>query len=394
MQGMLRKDEMFHVASNEAIKSGRITDVYFERGVEILKAKGIDKWVKGEVRASVLPSDWSWAVLAGVEEVANLFDGLPVNINCMPEGTVFEKEYPVLVLEGKYTDFAVYETPLLGLLCQASGIATKAARCKLAAGERGVYSFGARRMHPAIAPMIERNAFIGGCDGVAVTESAKLIGEAPIGTMAHALILTIGTEEETFRAFHEVIDPKVRRVALVDTFNDEKFASLKAAETLGKNLFGVRLDTPKSRRGDFPKILQEVRWELDLRGYDQVRIFVSGGLDEEQILECNPFADAYGVGTAISNAPVVDFSFDLVEIEGKPLAKRGKLSGSKQVYRCENCYTLRFLPEGREPGKCECGGPMEALLQPLVKGGKLRKAHPKPQTIRHYVLEELTHYVL
>lgn len=385
---------MFHTASNEAIKSGKITDVYFERGVQILKAKGIDKWVKGEVRASVLPSNWNWAVLAGVEEVANLFEGLPVNISCMPEGTIFEKEYPVLVLEGKYTDFAVYETPLLGLLCQASGIATKAARCKLAAGERGVYSFGARRMHPAIAPMIERNAFIGGCDGVAVTESARLIGENPVGTMAHALILTIGTEEETFRAFHEVIDPKVQRVALVDTYNDEKFASLKAAETLGKDLFAVRLDTPKSRRGDFLKVLEEVRWELDLRGYDYVRIFLSGGIDENQILEYNRFADAYGVGTAISNAPVVDFSFDLVEVEGKPLAKRGKLSGSKQVYRCKNCYTSRFLPEGKDPGKCKCGGPMEVLLQVLVSGGKLKKSLPKPQAIRAYVLEQLSHYSL
>lgn len=388
------KDEMFHTASNEAIKSGKITDVYFERGVQILKSKGIDKWVKGEVRASVLPSNWNWAVVAGVEEVANLFEDLPVNISCMPEGTIFEKEYPVLVLEGKYTDFAVYETPLLGLLCQASGIATKAARCKLAAGERGVYSFGARRMHPAIAPMIERNAFIGGCDGVAVTESARLIGESPVGTMAHALILTIGTEEETFRAFHEVIDPKVRRVALVDTYNDEKFASLKAAETLGKDLFAVRLDTPKSRRGDFLKVLEEVRWELDLRGYDYVKIFLSGGIDENQILEYNHFADAYGVGTAISNAPVVDFSFDLVEVEGKPLAKRGKLSGSKQVYRCKSCYTSRFLPEGKDPGECKCGGSMEVLLQPLISSGKLKKSPPKPQAIRAYVLEQLSYYSL
>jgi nicotinate phosphoribosyltransferase len=212
--------------------------------------------------------------------------------------------------------------------------------------------------------------------------------------MAHALILTIGTEEETFRAFHDVIDSKVHRVALVDTFNDEKFASLKAAETLGKDLFGVRLDTPKSRRGDFFKVLEEVRWELDLRGYDYVKIFLSGGIDENQIMEYNPFADAYGVGTAISNAPVVDFSFDLVEIEGKPMAKRGKLSGSKQVYRCKNCYTLRFLPEGKDPGECECGGPMEVLLQPLISGGKLKRSLPKPQAIRSYVLEELSHYSL
>lgn len=385
---------MFHVAPNDDIKSGKVTDVYFQRGVEILKAKGINKWVRGEVRASVFPDNWKWAVLAGIEEVANLFSGKRVNITAMPEGTVFGAEQPILVLEGKYTDFAVFETPLLGLLCQASGIATKSARCKLAAGERKVYSFGARRMHPAIAPMIERNAFIGGCDGVAAIESAELIGESPIGTMAHALILTIGTEEETFRAFDEVIDPAVKRVALVDTFNDEKFAALKAAETLGNNLFAVRLDTPRSRRGDFIKVLEEVRWELNLRGYDHVKIFLSGGIDEERILEYNLYANAYGVGTAISNAPVVDFSYDLVEIEGTPIAKRGKLSGVKQVYRCTNCFSTQILPEGKEPDKCECGSTVSSLLQPLIENGKLKRKMPRPQEIRNYVLNQLNQFYL
>ncbi len=385
---------MFHVAPNEDIKSGKVTDVYFLRGVEILKAKGIDRWVKGEVRASVFPDDWGWAVLAGIEEVAALFSDKKVNITAMLEGTIFGAEQPVLVLEGKYTDFAVFETPLLGLLCQASGIATKAARCKLAAGERKVYSFGARRMHPAIAPMIERNAFIGGCDGVAAIESAELIGESPIGTMSHALILTIGTEEETFRAFDEVIDPAVKRVALVDTYNDEKFAALKAAETLGKNLFAVRLDTPRSRRGDFVKVLEEVRWELDLRGYNYIKIFLSGGIDENKILEYNIYADAYGVGTSISNAPVVDFSYDLIEIEGEALAKRGKLSGAKQVYRCTNCFTTITIPEGSKPGKCKCGGSMSPLLSQLIKDGELKRKMPKPQEIRNYVLDQLNHYSL
>ena len=87
----------------------------------------------------------------------------------------------MIVIEGVYLDWAQYETALLGLLCQASGIATKAARCKKAAGERQVISFGARRMHPAIAPMIERNAFIGGCDGVAVTKAAIAGDETAVG---------------------------------------------------------------------------------------------------------------------------------------------------------------------------------------------------------------------
>lgn len=385
---------MFHIAPEEDIKKGKVTDVYFERGVQILKAKNLDKHVKGEVRASALSDNWQWAVLAGIEELAQLFTGIEADVYAMPEGTIFHPEEPVVVVEGQYTNFAVYETPFLGLLCQASGIATKAARCKLAADGRGVYSFGARRMHPAIAPMIERNAFIGGCDGVAVTESAELIGEQPIGTMAHALILVIGDEIETFKAFDEVMPPEIRRVALIDTFNDEKFAAVRAAQALGKKLFGVRLDTPGSRRGNFLKILQEVRWELNLRGFDYVKLFLSGGLDESKILELNLFADAYGVGTAISNAPVVDFAFDLVEVEGKPMAKRGKMSGSKQVFRCKDCYEYHVVPAGKPSPVCTCGGDTEPLLKPLLIKGKLASPLPKPQEIRKYVLEQIERYSL
>ena len=142
-------------------------------------------------------------------------------------------------------------------------------------------------MHPALAPMIERNAFVGGCDGVAVTKSAELIDADPTGTIPHALVLLFGDTVEALRAFHEVVDPKVRRVALIDTLQDEKFEAIRVAEALGEDLYAVRLDTPSSRRGDFFQILEEVRWELDLRGFDHVKILASGGIDEYEILKLN-----------------------------------------------------------------------------------------------------------
>src|SRR3989475_8950345 len=82
-------------------------------------------------------------------------------------------------------------------------------------------------MHPALAPMIERNAFVGGCDGVAVTKSAELIDADPTGTIPHSLVLMIGDTVEALKAFHDVIDPKVRRVALIDTLQDEKFEAIR-----------------------------------------------------------------------------------------------------------------------------------------------------------------------
>jgi nicotinate phosphoribosyltransferase len=381
---------MFHIAEPDDIRSGKVTDVYFARTLEVLKAKGIDKHVRAEFFAKKLPQGWPWGVVAGIEEVAHLMEGKPVTIRSMEEGTLFRSWEPVMEIEGMYTDFCLFETAILGLLCQASGVATKAARIRIAADDRLVVSFGARRMHPAIAPMIERAAFIGGCDGIAVIASAELLETEPVGTMPHALILVIGDTLEATRAFDEVVDKKVKRVSLIDTFNDEKFEALRVAEGMKGKLFAVRLDTPATRRGDFYRIFEEVRWELDLRGFKQVQLFASGGLDEEEVVELKPVVDAFGVGTSISNAPVVDYAMDIMEIEGKPMAKRGKWSGAKEVLRCRRCHSGKVVPLGaRVVGSCNCGGRFIKLLKPLMKRGKVVRRLPKPKAIRRAVLNQL-----
>jgi nicotinate phosphoribosyltransferase len=395
---ILREKYMFHIADPQDVKAGKLTDVYFVRTMEVLKAKKIDKWVKAEFIAKRFPEDYGWGVLAGIEETAYLLKDLKVSVRAMREGTIFRAFEPVMEIEGMYTEFGLYETSLLGLLCQASGVATKAARCKKAAGDRKVISFGARRIHPVIAPMVERNAFIGGCDGVSVVKNAELIGEEPSGTMPHALILIMGDTVEATKAFDEIIHPKVKRVSLIDTFNDEKIEAIRVAEALGKRLFGVRLDTPSSRRGDFQKIIEEVRWELNLRGFGHVQIFVSGGLDEKRILSLNPVVDAYGVGTSITNARVIDFAMDIIEIDGKPLAKRGKMSGSKSVLRCSKCFQDRMVPFQKDRGhtvhvsnRCPCGGRFKELLLPFIQKDKILWDLPTPQTVREHVLEQLRH---
>ncbi|MEJ5186412.1 MAG: nicotinate phosphoribosyltransferase [Candidatus Geothermincolales bacterium] len=382
--------KIFHVASAEDVLSGRVTDVYFTNVEKTLKLLGVNPWVSAEVRASSLPDDWPWAVFAGLEEALRLLEGREVDVYALPEGTLFKSEETVFIIEGRYLDFAVLETALLGFICQATGVATKAARCRVAAGDRLLLSFGARRIHPFIAPMVERNAFIGGCDGVSVVLSAELIGERPTGTMSHSLMLCVGDERTAFQAFDRAVDPQVRRVALIDTFQDEKFGAITAAEALGERLFAVRLDTPGSRRGDFPKILREVRWELDIRGYRHVKILVSGGIDEQKILQLNPYADGYGVGTSISNAPVVDFSFDIVEVEGKLRSKRGKMSGKKRLYRCSSCGERVLVPWEGEAPRCECGKVMEPLLVKAMEKGKILLELPRPQDIRARTLEEIS----
>ncbi len=381
---------MFHIAEEDDIKKGKLTDIYFERTKKILKASGKNPVVKAEIFLKSLPAGYDWGILSGVEEIIKLLSSVnKLSVRCMPEGTVFKEFQPVMVIEGRYLDFGIYETSILGFLCQASGIATKAARCRIAAGDKQVYSFGARRVHPAITPMVERSAFIGGVDGVSTTLGAELINQKPVGTMPHALILIMGDTVEATRAFNEVIEPKIKRISLIDTFNDEKFEAIRVAESLGDKLFGIRLDTPSSRRGSFKKILEEVRWELDIRGYDKIKLIVSGGINEEDILELKDIADSFGVGTAISGARVLDFSMDIVEIEGRKISKRGKMSGAKKVIRCSKCFNDRVILENEKASGCrcgKCGGVYKDIFVEAVREGRVLYSYPTASEIRHRVI--------
>ncbi len=379
----------FHVASEEDILSGKVTDVYFSRTLEILRAKKIDKHVVMEIRTRSLPHNWEWGIIAGVEELIRLLENKKITLDIIPEGTLFHPGEPVAEISGMYQDISVFETAILGLLCQATGIATNSARCRVAAGDRTILSFGARRMHPAIAPMIERSAYIGGADGVSTLVGAELIGIEPSGTMPHALILILGDTLKAIEAFDEVIDRKVKRIALIDTLQDEKFEAIKLAEAMGRNLFAIRFDTPTSRRGNFVDLIKEVRWELNLRGFDHVKVFVSGGIDEAKIRELNEVVDGYGIGTWLSNSPTIDFAMDIVEIDGRPFAKRGKESGRKFLYRCEKCWTTMIKSAKLKNLKCSCGGRLISLIERFVDNGKIVKEIQPPQQIRKYVLEQL-----
>lgn len=389
---------LFHYASDEEIKNGETTDIYFARTKKIIEAKGLAKTpVIADVTSGKLPSGWPWGILCGIEEEARLFEGIPVNVYAMPEGSVFYHEdcrgirEPVMRIEGAYGEFCVYETPLLGLICQASGVATRAARVRKAAGEKTLVSFGIRRMHPVLSPMIDRATYIGGFDGVSSLSGAKILGIEPTGTMPHALIIVFGDQVKAWKAFDELMPPEVPRVALVDTYSDEKMESLMAAEALKERLQAVRLDTPRSRKGNFTELVREVRWELDIRGFNHVKIFVSGGLNEQSVRELSEAgADAFGVGTFVSNAPTVDFAMDIVEIDGKLCAKRGKMGGRKQVWRCQKCLADVVLPFNKPEPRCpRCGGKTKPMLKPLVKNGKIVAKLPKPNEIREHVLEQI-----
>jgi len=351
---------MFDTVSDETIRRGECTDIYFERTDETLKAEGINPHVVMEVTATALPD--TWATFCGLSDVIALLEGVPVTVDALPEGSVFYKNEPVLRISGKYRDFCRYETAILGFLCHASGIATAAAHVKLAAHNRPIYSFGSRRQHPSIARMIERAAWIGGVDGVSNTSAPE--GIPVVGTMPHAFVMCYDKPEEAWRSFDKHAPKEVPRIMLSDTYCDEKSESLRAAKC---GATAVRLDTPRSRRGNMRSIIEEVRWELDAHGYSGVKIFLSGGVTREEIIAYRDIVDAFGVGGSIANAPVIDFAMDIVEIDGEAKAKRGKRSGVKQVYELSGgkrtvLTVVDKMPQGSIP-----------LIEEFIKDGAITK---------------------
>ncbi len=90
---------------------------------------------------------------------------------------------------------------------------------------------------------------------------------------------------------------------------------------------------------------------------------MSGGIDERSIIQLRDVVDAFGVGTSVAGAPPIDFSLDIVEKEGEPVAKRGKRGGMKQVYRNDRFEDTITLFHQTADGK--------PLLEKYIEGGRI-----------------------
>lgn len=375
-----------YIASEEDILAGRAADIYFIRTRRILEEAGLkDLRVRAEIHAYSLPRGYEWAIYAGLEEALRLLEGREVNVYSLPEGTLFHRKDPLMVIEGKLHDFIVLETAILGILRYSTSVATKAARIRLAAGDRTVLFFGLRAAHPALQPAADRAAYIGGVDGVSGTLSEEYLGLKPRGTMPHALIIAVGDQRKAWRLYADIYGGEAPVIALVDTFLDEREEALMAAKELGDKLYGVRLDTPGSRRGRMRDIVEEVRWALDINGYRHVKIFVSGGIDEEAIHELKDVVDGFGVGTSIAWPPNIDISMDIVDVQRGdtwiPITKRGKLPGARAIYKCGDRRVIGLLE--KPPSGCE------PLTRTYMEGGRIVGELPGLAEIREYVLRQL-----
>ncbi|HLX35709.1 MAG TPA: nicotinate phosphoribosyltransferase [Candidatus Limnocylindrales bacterium] len=313
------------------ILSGESADVYFARAEEILEREGLDPLVTMEVFAR------QDAILCGIGEVKNLLahaldraDPAEITVEALDDGDPIAPKEVVLRISARYRAFGLYETAVLGMLAQSTGWATAARECVDAASPLPVVSFGARHVHPEITDVLDYAAIIGGCVGASTPAGARLAGLSPTGTMPHSLVLIFGDTVKAAEAFDRDLAPDVSRIVLVDTFRDEAEEALRVAHALGDRLYGIRLDTPSERGRVTPELVKEVRARLDQAGFDHVRIVVSGGFDPERIRffrEAEAPVDSYAVGSYISGASPIDFTGDIKEIDGRPIAKRGRIPG-------------------------------------------------------------------
>ena len=294
----------------------------------------------------------------------------------VPEGTIVFANEPILEVTAPIAVAQLLETPLLNFVTTQTTFASKAARYRLAAGDRDVVDFAMRRTHGIEAAMaVARTTSMIGFVATSNVEAARRYGLRATGTMAHSYVEAFPSEADAFRAFAE--DFPTRATFLVDTY--DTLNGVRTAVDVIRDLgltgdLGIRLDS-----GDLDALSRRARRILDDAGLGHVRIFASGGLDElsiQELVRGGAPIDAFGVGTQMgvsADAPSLESVYKLVRYGERPVlklsAEKATLPGEKQVFRGEDGDVLGLrdepVPEGTRP-----------LLEPVLRAGR-RTRPPK-----------------
>jgi nicotinate phosphoribosyltransferase len=311
------------------------------------------------------------------------------DVDAMAEGTAFFADEPIVRVTAPLPQAQLVETRLINIVHFQSLVASKAARMVLAAGGRTLIDFGLRRAHGAEAGLFAaRAAYIAGFAGTATVLADPLFGIPIFGTMAHSFIQAHDDEMTAFEDFAR--SRPANLVLLIDTYDTEAGARKVVAlaprlSEAGITLSGVRLDS-----GDLAAHAREVRGILDAGGLTEVRIFASGGLDEDKIAdfvaEGAPI-DGFGVGTSLTtseDAPALDCVYKMQEYAGLPRRKRseGKATwpGRKQVFRQRTGDVLTVVGDAQDG---------EPLIRPVMRAGKIAAPLPSLAEIRTHAAAEL-----
>jgi nicotinate phosphoribosyltransferase len=297
------------------------------------------------------------------------------DVHAVPEGRVVFADEPLLEVTAPLPEAQLVETALLNAVTHATVVASKAARCRLAAPGAELIDFAARRTHGRqAARTAARVSAMVGFSATSDVEAARRFGLRAAGTMAHSYVEAFGSDRDAFQAF--AADFPRAATFLVDTYRslDGVQAAIDVIREFGLgDRAAIRLDS-----GDLAGLSWAARRMLDTAGLREVRIMASGGLDEDEIADLvakQAPIDAYGIGTRMgvsADAPALDSAYKLVEYAGRPVMKLspGKigLPGAKQVFR------------GRTAGRCgadvlalrdeDAPADCEPLLEPVVRQGR------------------------
>jgi len=317
------------------------------------------------------------------------------DVHAMPEGTVFFADQPILRVTAALPQAQLIEPRVMNLLQFQSMIAAKAARMTSVAPDKQLVDFGLRRAHGAEAGLLAaRASYIAGFAGTATVLANKLFGIPIFGTMAHSFVQVHDDESEAFENFARARPNNL--TLLIDTYDTEAAARKVVALAPQLKSDGITISAVRLDSGDLITLSKTVRRILDQGGLRDVRIFASGGIDEDElanITRAGAPIDGFGIGTSLvtsSDAPALDCAYKLQEYAGLPRRKRsaGKATwpGRKQVWR-------RFDSDGRMIGDIVSvdgdDQPGRPLIQQVMKAG--RRLHPPPTLadIRTHAISEL-----
>jgi nicotinate phosphoribosyltransferase len=329
----------------EKMRAGWYTDAYFNHARDAL----LRDERRPRVVMQIFQKEDAW--LGGMDEAiailklcATDFDALEVR--ALFDGDRIEPYEPVMHIEGDYTAFAHLETPMLGTLARRTLITTNVVHVLEAANGKPIIFMPARHDHHRIQTGDGYAAYVAGQImgaeiGVTTNEQASWWGGRSIGTVPHSLIASYGGDTVlASKKFAAWAPADMNVTVLVDYENDSVRTALEVADALGDRLWGVRLDTSEAlvdrslwdELGDFTptgvneRLVWKVRAALDERGYERLRIVVSGGFTAEKIRyfeDKGVPVDAYGVGSSLIRGSN-DFTGDIVITDGKPSAKVGR----------------------------------------------------------------------
>ncbi|HEX4209183.1 MAG TPA: nicotinate phosphoribosyltransferase [Candidatus Binataceae bacterium] len=267
------------------------------------------------------------------------------DVYALPEGTIFFTEEPLLEVRAPLIEAQLIETLVINQIGMASLIASKAARCVIAASGRRLVDFGLRRSHGVDAGLIAaRSSYLTGFVGTSNVLAGRRYGIPVYGTMAHSYVMAHDHEREAFEHFVEMF-PQLSTL-LVDTYDTARGVENAALVALELKNRGGRLQAVRIDSGDLADLSARTRRILDHHGLQDVPIFASGNLDENKIqalLRGGAPIDAFGVGTEMdvsADAPSLDIAYKLSEYNGIPRIKTSlnklTLPGRKQIFRAIN----------------------------------------------------------